>query len=220
MEPEGILGAKINGGKNILPKELLPEMEGIKKLMKKDGDLQCEEDLAQAIAGGSGYCRVRMKEPLCCCAAEDLDMDEMQCLEMACAPKGSRVHMIAEGLKDQMDGPIMVGWKTIWPDPYETCPQRHKNFVKVPMSPVQGHEGVLKSCDRKVTRSLGSVFHRVRKTMELCVEADFELPCPAGKVMYRRIKGWHIAGNEFSCPAGFKSNLPGDPGNDSRCKCD
>jgi len=24
-------------------------------------------------------------------------MDEMQCLEMACAPKGSRVHMIAEG---------------------------------------------------------------------------------------------------------------------------
>lgn len=47
MEPEGILGAKINGGKNILPKELLPEMEGIKKLMKKDGDLQCEEDLAQ-----------------------------------------------------------------------------------------------------------------------------------------------------------------------------
>jgi hypothetical protein len=32
-----------------------------------------------------------------CCAAEDLDMDEMQCLEMACAPKGSRVHMIAEG---------------------------------------------------------------------------------------------------------------------------
>lgn len=220
MEPEGILGAKINGGKNILPKELLPEMEGIKKLMKKDGDLQCEEDLAQAIAGGSGYCRVRMKEPLCCCAAEDLDMDEMQCLEMACAPKGSRVHMIAEGLKDQMDGPIIVGWKTIWPDPYETCPQRHKNFVKVPMSPVQGHEGVLKSCDRKVTRSLGSVFHRVRKTMELCVEADFELPCPAGKVMYRRIKGWHIAGNEFSCPAGFKSNLPGDPENDSRCKWD
>ena len=119
-----------------------------------------------------------------------------------------------------MDGPIIEGWKTIWPDPYETCPQRHKNFVKVPMSPVQGHEGVLKSCDRKVTRSLGSVFHRVRKTMELCVEADFELPCPAGKVMYRRIKGWHIAVNEFSCPAGFKSNLPGDPENDSRCKCD
>lgn len=56
--------------------------------------------------------------------------------------------------------------------------------------------------------------------MELCVEADFELPCPAGKVMYRRIKGWHIAGNEFSCPAGFKSNLPGDPENDSRCKWD
>lgn len=49
MEPEGILFAKIAGGKGkgILPKELLPEMEGIKKLMKKDGDLQCEEDLAQ-----------------------------------------------------------------------------------------------------------------------------------------------------------------------------
>ncbi|CAL1139727.1 unnamed protein product [Cladocopium goreaui] len=47
MEPEGIYFAKIAGGKTILPKELLPEMEGIKKLMKKDGDLQCEEDLAQ-----------------------------------------------------------------------------------------------------------------------------------------------------------------------------
>ena len=47
MEPEGIYFAKIAGGKTILPKELLPVMEGIKKLMKKDGDLQCEEDLAQ-----------------------------------------------------------------------------------------------------------------------------------------------------------------------------
>ena len=29
MEPEGIYFAKIAGGKTILPKELLPEMEGI-----------------------------------------------------------------------------------------------------------------------------------------------------------------------------------------------
>ena len=151
-------------------------------------------------------------------------MDEMQCLEMACAPNESRVHLVAD-LKPKrgwgLEYDDIVGWDTIWlPDPYEKCPQRHKNFVKVPVSPVQGREGVLKSCDRKVTRSLGSVFHRVRKTMELCVEADFELPCPAGKVMYRMIKGSHIAGNEFSCPAGLKSNLPGDPENDSRCKCD
>lgn len=112
-----------------------------------------------------------------------------------------------------MDGPDIVGWQTIWFDPYEKCPQRHENFVKVPTS------GKRKSCDRKERRSLRSVLHRVRKTMELCVEGDFELPCPAGKVMYRMIKGSHIAGNEFSCSAGFKSNLPGDPENDSRCKC-
>ena len=47
VETEGILGAKIAGGKNVKAKELLREMEGVKKLMKKDGDLQCGEDLAQ-----------------------------------------------------------------------------------------------------------------------------------------------------------------------------
>ena len=82
-----------------------------------------------------------------------------------------------------MDGPIIVGWKTIWPDPYETCPQRHENFVKVPVSPVQGREGILKSCDRNETKytRIELLFHRVRKPIELCVEADFEFAVPCWK---------------------------------------
>ena len=112
-----------------------------------------------------------------------------------------------------MDGPEKVAWWATWPDPYAQCPKRHKNFVKVHAKATR------KSCYRKVTKDLGSIFHRAKKSVDVCIQADFELPCPGGKVMYRMIKGSHFAGNEFSCPAGFKSNLPGDPENDSRCKC-
>eukprot|EP00435_Cladocopium_sp_Y103_P015668 s501_g3.t2 len=184
IEIGGILGAKTADGKNIQANELQSEMEGIKKLiLKSDEDLQCEEAFAGVAASNGPSCQVHMEEPLCCCSPENLDMDQTQCLELPCAPKENPVHLTAAGLKAEKDGLFIKSYMPMWPDPFSECPKRKGiNFVKA-------RQLTTYSCTHTQTKQIGASFHVYggAKTQDVCVEADFDLPCPAGKAILRQI---------------------------------
>lgn len=213
IEIEGISGAKTAGGKTIQASQLRSEMEGIKKLI--GGDLQCKEDFA-GVAASNGACKIPLAEPVCCCKTKNLDMGPTVCLEMPCAPKENPLQLAATGLNKENNGLYVRGYTPIWPDPFAECPtQEGVSFVKA------RRQLSKYTCTHTQKKAIGATFHvhGGKKTQDVCVAGKFDLPCPAGKVKYEVVKGWHVEGHEFSCPAGFKSNLPGDLEKDSRCHC-